>query len=338
MAGVADEPLPLPVYARALALLISQRDQPVENVLGALGVTMEQLRSADAHYSEQLRSAYRKRRGILAMTFAEAFAEARIERGLLGASAPPAPVHVHAPAAPPPAEAHALPSYMSATPSPAAAAAPSMAPYSPAPPAAVAALPVPPAAVASAPPAMVASSPPAMAASPPSSALPVPPAAAGSAPPAPATSRSAVPQGTADFQLQHVMPQAVPFKASAGAAAVPAQPVSRPAAPAASGPGTGTVLAPSEGGRGAELPWDAAQVRERVGKLTLAHFAALTIEVGRNPPDLGPVLRRYGLSSQDDLRHVSAAFHAQMSVDATMKAQFDALLSRMRSMSARRDG
>jgi hypothetical protein len=283
--GMADEPLPLATYARALAHLISHRDLPIEKVLGALGLTMAQLHAADAHYNDQLGVAFRRRKGVLAMQFAQAFAEARRERGLFGA--PPAP-----PPAPPPAaaESQALPSYLSATP---AAVAP----------------------------------------------RPAAPPGFGAGPPPPPVSNK-LPQGTADLSPQPVAAAVVPFQPAAAAPPVSkpapsAAPVSQPVPSAPPAPGTGTVLAPADGPRSAEAPWDRSQVRERVGKLTLAHFAALTIEMGRNPADPTAVLRRYGLSSTDDLRHVQAAFHAQMSVDPAMRSQFDALLAHMRTMSGR---
>lgn len=219
-----DGVLPLETYARALACLLSQREQPIEEVLGGLGVTLEQLQAADATYNDQLGVAFRRRKGILGMKFAQAFAEARRERGLFGA--PPAPPP--APAAPAP-EAPALPSYLNA-------------PHAP-------------------------------------------------------------------------------------VSVAPAM-----AAPVSVAPGSSTLPASPDAARGPSTPWDQSQVQERVGKLTLAHFAALTIELGRNPPDVTPILRRYGLGSADDLRHVHAAFQAQMSVDPAMKGQFEALLARMRSM------
>lgn len=314
---MADDPLPLATYARALAHLLSHRDQPIEKVLGGLGLTMAQLHAADAHYNEQLGVAYRRRKGVLAMQFAQAFAEARRERGLFGAPPPPPA----APAPPSPAEVQVLPSYLSATPAAAApvSAAPVSAPASPA------YAPPPPAPISVPSPAPVSAPAPA-----PPSRAPAPPPGFGAASPPPPGSSSAL-KGTADLSPQQPAAPAVPFQPGAAPAPLPA----RSAQPAAPAPGTGTVLAPAEGPRGGEAPWDRSQVRERVGKLTLAHFAALTIEVGRNPPDLMPVLQRYGLSSTDDLRHVQAAFHAQMSVDPVMKSQFDALLARMRSMSVR---
>ncbi len=330
---MADAPLPLPTYARALAHMTSRRDQPIENILGALGITAAQLHAADAHYNEALRAAYRRRKGVLAMQFAEAFAQARHELGLLGGPPPPAPAP-----APPAADARSLPSYLhqeQAAVSWSSSAAPA---HTAAPPPAVA---TPPAAPAAAPPpAHVVVTPPAAAAAPPPPGFGAPPPGFGAGPPA--TTRSGL-QGTADLPLQAVASPAVPFRP----AATPPLPASTPPLPASAsaatppaappGPGTGTRLATSDGPRPAETPWDETQTKQRVGKLTVAHFAALTIEMSRHPADPSAVLRRYGLSSQDDLRHVTAAFQAQMSVDPAMKAQFDATIARMRSMSARRE-
>lgn len=271
---MADEPLPLATYARTLAHLISHRDQPIENVLGGLGLTMEQLQAADAHYTEQLSVAFRRRQGVLAMQFAQAFAEARRERGLFGtpAAQPAAP----APSSP---EVPALPSYLNAPPAvvapPPASSAPSSAPVA-------AHLPAP------------------------------PPGFAAIQPPA---SREAALQSTADLPIQQILAAAVPF-----------QPAAAPAAPASqSGPPSTRGSGPASAPGSTDAP--------RVGKLTLAHFAALTIEVGRDQADLPAILRRYGLSSADDLRYVYAAFNAQMSADPQLKARFEAMLARMRSMS-----
>lgn len=101
------------------------------------------------------------------------------------------------------------------------------------------------------------------------------------------------------------------------------------------GPGTGTALAPDGAPRLPDTPWD--QAASRVGKLTLAHYAALTVELSRNPADLSPLYQRYGLSGPDDLRHVQAEFQTQMQFDPQIRTQFEALVGRMRSMSMKRD-
>jgi hypothetical protein len=77
------------------------------------------------------------------------------------------------------------------------------------------------------------------------------------------------------------------------------------------------------------------RAEHRVGKLTLAHYAALTVEMGRNPPDPSSVLRRYGLAGTDELQYVKAAFQAQMQVDPALRAQFDSMVARMLSMAPR---
>jgi hypothetical protein len=281
---VDEEPLPLATYATILAHLVSHRGQPLDKVLAALGVTPEQLEKADAYFNERLRGSHRQRKGILAMTFAAAFAEARKGQGLFTHGAPPV-FGAHAGHAAP--ESSALPSYMTASP-PVAASAPGWQAPPPV------SLPVPVAVsvpVATPTPAAV-----------PAPAPVPPPAFAPSPPPAPA-----------------VQP--------------PSMVNAPPTTP--SGIGTGTQLPASDAPRLPDTPWD--QVASRVGKLTLAHYAALTIELSRNPADLTPLLQRYGLSSQDDLRHVNAAFQTQMSFDPSLRAQFDALIGRMRSMSAKRD-
>ncbi len=255
-----EEPLPLATYATILAHIVSHREEPLEKVLGALGVTAEQLEKADVYFNERLRESLRLRKGLLALTFASTFAEARRAKGLFTTS--PAPrVIAHSTHAGP--ESTALPSYMTASP-------------------AVTPPPVAPPAVASPP-----------IAPPPVAPPPI-------APP----------------------PIAPP-------------PIAPPPAAAPSGVGTGTQLPPADAPRLPDTPWD--HVASRVGKLTLAHYAALTVELSRNPTDLAPLFRRYGLSGADDLRHVDAAFQAQMQFDPSLRAQFDALIGRMRSMSARRD-
>ncbi|MFO0587925.1 MAG: hypothetical protein U0441_10320 [Polyangiaceae bacterium] len=341
-----EEPLPLTTYATVLAHLVSRRGEPVESVLADLGVTPDQMEKADAYFNERLRESHRLRKGILAMTFAAAFAEGRKARGLYASGVTPtiggpAPAH----------EKAALPSYMAAQSGPAA--------WQSAPSAAVA----PPPSVASyqvsSPPPVVSPpqvvSPPAQVVSPPSQVV-SPPAhmvssqmgspqqgsgAHAAGPPSvaspPSMSHSQAPVTPSTHVGSSAAASPMPFRPTAPGAPPPA--ISAPSASATpatpAGPGTGTQLAASDGPRLPETPWD--QVTRSVGKLTLAHYAALTIELGRNPPDLTPVLQRYGLSSADDLRHVNAAFQTQMAFDPALKAQFDALIGRMRSMS-RRDG
>lgn len=244
---VAETPLPLALYARALAHLLADRSQPAENVLGALGLTMAELEAADAYYNDQLRVSFRRRKGVLAMTFASAFAEARRERGLGGAAPAPEPSPALASA-----ETSALPSYLNPTHSPSPVWRPGMPPPS----------------------------------------------------------------------------QAVP----AGPVTSPSPPIAQAAS---KGIDTGTAP-PTASAQRPDTPWTAAQVSQRVGKLTVAHFAALTVELSRNPPDPTPILQRYGMSSTDDFAHVHAMFHAQMAVDPAMKAQFESLVTHMRSVSRHR--
>lgn len=279
-ARVADDVLPLAVYARALACALANRDQAIEKAIGPLGITMAQLRAADAFYNGQLRESHRRRKGVLAMTFAQAFAEARQEFGLLGEQAAEPMIS----SAPVRSEAPALPSYLS-TP----AIAPPVTPS--------------PAVVSGA--ALV------------SGGVAVPSAAYPSAGP-PVTPAPAALSSTADLPI-HVRSIPLPFQAAVGDAPAP---VSQPAPAAPSG--QPSVKIPAEGG-------------PRVGKLTLAHYAALTIEMSRSPTDLSPILQRYGLSSAEDVRHVTAMFQAQMAVDAELKSRFEALVAHMRSMSAWRD-
>lgn len=301
-----EEPLPLATYATILAHIVSHREEPLEKVLGALGVTAEQLQKADAHFNERLRESLRLRKGLLALTFASAFAEARKAQGLFTA----VPASRASPHAGP--ESTALPSYMTASPAPSS-------PAWQAPVAAPAPAPAP--------------APVSVAAPPPVAPPPVAPA-------------HVVPT-TAEIPVMKPPPSAMPFRAAppgapaaaaphpAASGAVTAASANAAPAPASSGVGTGTQLAPSDAPRLPDTPWD--QVASRVGKLTLAHYAALTVELSRNPTDLAPLLHRYGLSNADDLRHVDAAFQAQMQFDPSLRAQFDALIGRMRSMSVKRD-
>lgn len=142
-------------------------------------------------------------------------------------------------------------------------------------------------------------------------------------------------------------PSAMPFRpavtgtsAPSGATSSGPASTSAPSANAARSPatpaaGTGTAVSAADSPRLPDTPWD--QAKNRVGKLTLAHYAALTVELSRNPSDMTPLYQRYGLSGPDDLRHVQAAFQAQIQFDANMRAQFEALVGRMRSMSTKRD-
>lgn len=341
-----EEPLPIATYARALAHLVCHRDKPIEKVLGPLGITVDQLRQADAYFNERLAESHRLRKGVLAMTFASAFAEARRAQGLFSGDPAPTPVIAPGPSAEAP---QALPSYM-------AAPGHGLGPSAPMPSAPMPSAPVPSAPVPSAPISMAAPVLSPMVPVPPlaPSAAPIPPspvhpAPAIVAPPAAVSPGAALPPvHAAPASLQHtVMPAtaegskasavAMPFRpaatqssASSSAPASVAAPPTRPA-----GPGTGTALAPSDAPRLPDTPWD--QAKSRVGKLTLAHYAALTVELSRNPADMTPLYQRYGLSGPDDLRHVQAAFQVQLQFDANLRTQYEALVGRMRSMSTKRD-
>lgn len=100
---MSTEPLPLETYAEALANVLSQRDVPLENVLGALGVSFEAFHRADAYWNERLREAHRYRKGVLAMKFAAAFASARHRLGIFHEGDVPAP---------PPARAEERPGFV----------------------------------------------------------------------------------------------------------------------------------------------------------------------------------------------------------------------------------
>ena len=307
-----DEPLPLATYATILAHLVSRRGEPLERVLAEHSVSQEVFARAEAHFNERLRESHQRRKGILAMTFASAFAEARKTAGLFSHTGP---IAIAAAAPAPAAEPTALPSYMNAPPTQPAWS-PQAYPAAPA----------------------LAVSPPAEVSAPqgPSPAAPAPaPAPANVVPP---SMLAAAPSSLDSTTIGAPAPAAppTPFRAVAPGAAPPPAGVATPApAQASSGAGTGTQASPADAPRLPDTPWD--QVKRTVGKLTLAHYAALTIELGRNPTDLTPILARYGLSSADDLRHVNAAFQTQLQFDPALKAQFDALIGRMRSMS-RRDG
>lgn len=254
---MADEPIALATYAAILADLATRRDQPVAAILASRGVTPEAFAAADAHHTEQLRACHRKRKGMLAMSFAAAFAEARRAAGLFGAPPPPPPE----PAAP---QAPAVPSYLASEERPA----------------------------------------------PPLPAPVVPPAALR------VTAALAQPGPTA----------ALPFQPG---------PVSEPPRPAPSAPtpslGTGTALPAADAATRPDVPWTLAERRAGT-RLTLAHFAALTVELWEHPPDLDAVLHRYGLAGPEDLRYVHAAFHAQMAADPALRAQFDSLVAQFRAM------
>lgn len=128
----------------------------------------------------------------------------------------------------------------------------------------------------------------------------------------------------------------MPFRAAAPGAssASAATPVAAPRSAPTPGPGTGTAVS-NDAPRLPDTPWD--QAKSRVGKLTLAHYAALSVELSRNPADLTPLYQRYGLDGPDDLRHVQAAFQVQMQFDAALRTQYEALVGRMRSMSSKRE-
>ncbi len=100
---MSTEPLPLETYAEALANVLSQRNVPLENVLGALGLSFDAFQRADTYWNERLREAHRRRKGVLAMKFAAAFADARQRLGLFHEGDVPVP---------PPARPEELPSFV----------------------------------------------------------------------------------------------------------------------------------------------------------------------------------------------------------------------------------
>jgi hypothetical protein len=79
----APEPLPLETYALALAHLLRRRSEPPAVVLGAIHVSAEAFWQAEQHWSAQLAQSSERRKGVLAMQFASAFAQARLSLGLL---------------------------------------------------------------------------------------------------------------------------------------------------------------------------------------------------------------------------------------------------------------
>jgi hypothetical protein len=99
------EPMTIERYAEALAALLSQREAAVADVLGLLHLSAEECRISEAHWTIELASAYEKRKGVLAMKFAAAFARARIPRGLIDPMA-------SEPAVEEVARGRAVPSYM----------------------------------------------------------------------------------------------------------------------------------------------------------------------------------------------------------------------------------
>ncbi len=296
---VSVEPLPLQAYAEALAHVVSRRNQPLESVIGSLGLSVDLFQRADAYWNERLREAHRLRKGVLAMRFAAAFAGARHRIGLSDAAG----VTADAPAR---AAGSEVPSYLKPSPPPAPSAAPA-----PAPPAASPPQP-PPAA-----PPLAAPAPPV-----PAAALPSPPAAA--------APRGGVPIETIGLPGRQAAPaQPLPFQP--GTAPSPLASAA-PKPPPPPSPGTGTALVSDEPAARPGTPWDARAAERAPGaRINLANFAALNVELTGNPPDREAVLRRYGLQGPDDYRYVEAAYAAQMQVDPDMRSQYEALIARMRS-------
>jgi hypothetical protein len=99
------EILGLEAYARALVCLLHARGQPQEQVLATLSTTPSALRRAEQAWSEALADAHARRKGALAMRFAEAFALAQRSIGFSEDATP----KVEAPAGRPRVD---LPSYL----------------------------------------------------------------------------------------------------------------------------------------------------------------------------------------------------------------------------------
>lgn len=99
------EVLPIEAYARLLARLLRPRTEPLERALAAERTTLEAFRRAEEAWRDALCDAHDRRKGALAMRFAQAFALAQRELGsALDAEgpAPPSPAPV----------ATALPSFL----------------------------------------------------------------------------------------------------------------------------------------------------------------------------------------------------------------------------------
>jgi hypothetical protein len=121
-----DEPMPIETYAVTVAHILVHRRGPesIADILGRLNVSGEQFHRAEQYWTTKLAECLPQRKGLLAMTFAAAYAKARVEVGLIDAggaampAGPPAiavPTYlrkqepVEAPPAAPPASSPAAP-------------------------------------------------------------------------------------------------------------------------------------------------------------------------------------------------------------------------------------
>jgi hypothetical protein len=292
-----SEPLALEAYVLVLAHLLKRRDEPIATVLGALNVSGEAFKLAEEYWSNELEQSLPRRKGMMAMKFASAFAEARKRVGLIDPVTPGnyaerrPQVEVQVPTFL--KQAAAAPSAWAArAPEPQHAAPPIAAPPIAAPP--IAAPPI---------------------AAPRASPVPPPPG-----PPPAARKISAAFSGTA--YLDPAAPVATPMPFTKGAASSEIA-KSDPSTQARRGVGTGTAFL--EGPEASPAP--ARQPADQ--ELTLEQYATLVIALSRRPPNPEQLLARYGIMNADQQRRVDEAMKAQLARDPALRAQYHAIVARL---------
>jgi hypothetical protein len=94
------------------------------------------------------------------------------------------------------------------------------------------------------------------------------------------------------------------------------------------GVGTGTAMLDSDAP--AQMP--VMPFGSDLPSLTLEQYASLVVELTRRPPNVEPLLTRYGIHSHEQHRRLEAAMKAHLHSDPALRARFDALIMRFSAM------
>jgi hypothetical protein len=337
---MSHEPLELGRYADLCATLHHYRAEAESAVLEASGVSPDEWAVSDAHWTEQLSEAYRRRNETAAYEFATRYAKMRrrlarhgvpVSEALATLITRPKPKAdaASAEARDGAASTSQIPTYLLEQQQRAASGA---------------ALAAPPAAMPSAPPAAPARAPatPGPAAGgaepmrlPASAGGHVAPGGHGGQPLPAVAPKPAFAQGTAmAFEAPR---QALPFREGVASPAVASPPPPAAAAPKTGGPGTGTAFLPDprDVPPPSIAPMSVAADQARPAgppsepmPMTVEHYAAMVAELHGKPGQDEAVLRRYGIQTAEERARVQRTMTAHLRADPSLRAKYEALLQR----------
>ena len=131
--------------------------------------------------------------------------------------------------------------------------------------------------------------------------------------------------GTLVGELAAAVSPSLPFQEGAEAPAMAPGP-ERPPIPR--GLGTGTAMLDGD----APVRMPVMPFGSDLPSLTLEQYASLVVELTRRPPNVEPLLTRYGIHSHEQHRRLEAAMKAHLLGDPTLRARFDALIMRFSTL------